>query len=267
MKSNKTSFGEETAESTTGRKPTLSRRSILRKSVFASTVTAGLASVQNAASSHTVETLNGSNTESEGAYDEWLAKDGDCGRAELAIGSAIDEDSATYADDPAPLTCDWAAKSHDCEQIDNLTMTVSIENTDDWNISDTKKSKREAPAEEMYKPSFGVSVGYIAGFSLGFSSDGTDTGVQYDKNEVSYDFGTACNPCTGYGSVEENTGWLIVHLNDPGTGCENTNCKVSVDVTADTSTSGSCPGPCCSSFEGVLSAQETFEVEFDADDC
>jgi len=255
----------------TGFEKMMDRRTILRNTAIASVATTGLTAVPSAAANDYAETLNGSNPESYGDYDNWQHSNSDhCGdEGELAIGSAIDENSATYSDDPAPVMCNWAAKAtQGCVRIDNLSMTVSVNNTGNgWNISDAKKSKREAPEQHPYEPAFTVSIGYIANFGLSFSSSGNESRIDYGLHSVSYNFGTACDPCGGHGSVEENTGWLAIHLNNPDTTCENINCEVSVDVSADVYQSGSCPGPCCGSEEGTLSAHNTFQVEFNDDNC
>jgi hypothetical protein len=68
-------------------------------------------------------------------------------------------------------------------------------------------------------------------------------------------------------NTPENTGWLAVHLNNPETSCENTNCEVSVDLSADMTYSGSGPGPCNDDITETFNAHNTFEVEFDDENC
>lgn len=258
----------------TGLQKLVDRRSILRKTAYTSAAATGLSTVRPVAASDFAETLNGNDPDSFGDHDSQSLKDDGtdiaCSTVELAQGAAMDG-TTTYADDPAPLMCNWSAQvnsSAGTTVIDNLEMTVSIDNAGvGWNISDAKKSKREAPQEDGFEPAFGVSVGLFGGsFGLSFSPTGSESTINWSNHSVSYNFGEVCDTSTG---DDENTGWLAVHLNDPTTGCETTNCEVSVDVTADATHSGSGPGPCGLSgfFSETLSTHNSFQVEFDADDC
>lgn len=266
------SDGEHSVEGTGSRKH-FDRRSVLRKTAYTSAAAMGLSAVRPVAASDFAETLNGNDPDSFGDHDsESLVDDGSdisCSTVELAQGAAMDG-TTTYADDPAPLMCNWSAQvnsSAGTTVIDDLEMTVSIDNAGvGWNISDAKKSKRKAPEENGFEPAFSVSVGYMVNFGLSFSPTGSESTIDWSNHSVSYNFGEVCDTSTG---DDENTGWLAVHLNDPTTGCETTNCEVSVDVTADVTHSGSGPGPCGLSgfFSETLSTHNSFQVEFDADDC
>jgi hypothetical protein len=250
----------------TGLQKHVDRRSILRNAAASTAAVAGLTGVTSVSASDYAETLSGSNIDSYGDHDSWKHgyRDGSCGKAEVAMGSSIVESSATYSDDPAPVRCDWCVNTEDYAVIDPLEMTVSIENPDDgWIFSDAKKSVEEAPSPYGFEPSFRVSAGWmIFDFGYEFSSDGTEERIEYDNHEVSYKFKGIC------GDIGcENSGWLNVHLNNPGTSCDNVNCVVSVDVTADMTYSASGPGPCNDYETKTFDLHNTFEVKFDDDNC
>lgn len=258
----------------TGLRKHLDRRSVLRKTAYTSAAAMGLSTARPVAASDFREILDGSDPDSNGDHVRKSligANSTECTEVELAIGSAMDG-TTTYADDPAPLMCNWCAQinsSAGSTTIDNLEMTVSIDNPGvGWNLSDAKESLREAPFRDGFEPSFDVSVSlFFASFGLSFSPDGSANDISFGPESVTYNFGEVCGTC-GLCN-EENAGWLYVHLNDPTTGCETTNCEVSVDVTADVTYSGSGPGPCGSGdfLTDTLSAHNSFEVEFAADDC
>lgn len=256
----------------TGLRKYVDRRSILRKTAYASVAATGLSTVRPVAASDFRETLDGSDPDSFGDHDRKQllgGNDTECTDVELAIGSAMTGDT-TYADDPAKVICNWCAQIIDSAghtEIDNLEMTVTIDNHDiGWEVNDARKSIREAPRTDGFEPSFSVSVGYLVNFGLSFSSSGSESVIDWNPSNVSYNFGEVCS--TDSLSPMENAGWLAVEINDPTTGCE-TNCELSVDVTADVTYTGSGPGPCGSNdfLTDTLSAHNSFEVKFDPDDC
>jgi len=180
----------ETPETNTGLQKHLGRRSILRKAAATTAAVSGLTGVTSVAASDYAETLNGYDITSYGDRDSWKHEydDGKCRKAEVSIGSAIDGNSATYSDDPAPVMCNWCANAEGGNVTsDNLEMTVSIENTGDgWNISGAKTSKEEAPDDIAYEPSFDIGVSWMGfGFSYSFSENGTSESIDCDWHSVS----------------------------------------------------------------------------------
>lgn len=259
----------------TGLQKHVDRRTVLRKSAYTTAAAAGLSTVRPVTAADTRELLYGGSPESFGAQDlDQLkgANDTECTEVKLAIGSAL-VGNETYADDPAKVMCNWCAQINSSAghtEIDNLEMTVTIDNNDvnntDWKVHDARKSLREAPQTDGFKPAFSVSVGYFVNFGLSFSASGTESTINWNPESVSYNFGQVCS--TDSLAPMENAGWLAVDINDSTTGCEK-NCELTVDVSADVTYTGSGPGPCGSNdfLTDTLNAQNSFEVKFDPDDC
>ncbi|SER10781.1 hypothetical protein [Natrinema salaciae] len=265
-------------------KNTVSRRSILQKSVFASTVLTSIGSITNSVSATDTSPSDDSvsptsrmpgggggvpiiDTTSEGEYTSHTMEKAEAAEAELAIGSAVT--ASPYTNPPAPVFVNWATHVTDAvgiKKIDDLEVKVTIKDylsyNDQWRFLDPYASMEDAPQEEGFVDAFGVSVGYMGvGFGVSFSVDGDQQSIDRQEKEITYNFGQVVDAESHESG--SNTGWLKFNVNNPVySNVDYPKCTVRVEVSGTFNYNAPCPGWYCHGEKNTLSCSETFAIDF-----
>lgn len=258
------------------KKDLISRRNVLRKGVFASATLTSIGAITNSASATDWRPPEGGgfqivNTTSEGDYKSHTMEKAEGVEAELSIGSSVT--ASPYTNPPGPVFVNWLAHVNDgggakaTKKISNLEVEVTISDSssinDQWRFLDPYASLQNAPEEDGYADSFGVSAGYMGlGIGISFSAGGDQTSVDRQEKKISYNFGDRVVSAEGYEN-DSNTGWIQFNVNNPVySNIDYPVCALQVTVTGDFTYDSGCPGPYCQSEKNTLLCTEKIAIDF-----